>query len=210
MKKILVTTLATLAVSLSTTVFAEGEATATVDVAAGKEIATKVCVACHGADGNSAVPTFPKLAGQHSSYISKQLHDFKTDKRVDPVMTAQAKSLSDTDVANVSAYFETQKIKLGSADAAKIALGESIYRGGNTKTNVTACASCHNPQGKGNAAAKFPALSGQHQTYTKKQLNDFKKEGGRSNDPASIMRNIAMNMSDKEIEAVAEYITAVH
>jgi cytochrome c553 len=208
MKKILVNTLATLAVSLSTTVFAEGEAT--VDVAAGKEIATKVCVACHGADGNSAVPTFPKLAGQHSSYTSKQLHDFKSGARVDPVMTAQAKTLSDVDIANVSAYFASQKIKLGNADAAKIALGESIYRGGNTKTNVTACASCHNPKGEGNAAAKFPALSGQHQTYTKKQLNDFKKEGGRSNDPASIMRNIAMNMSDKEIDAVAEYITAVH
>lgn len=208
MKKILMSTLTTLAVSVSTAVFAEDAVIA--DVAAGKEIATKVCVACHGADGNSAVPTFPKIAGQHSSYTSKQLHDFKTGKRTDPVMTAQAKALSDADITNLSAYFATQKIKLGSADAAKIALGESIYRGGNTKTNVTACAACHSPTATGNAPAKFPALSGQHQTYIKKQLNDFKKENGRSNDPSSIMRDIAANMSDKEIDAVAEYISAVH
>jgi len=208
MKKILMSTLTTLAISVSTAVFAEGEVI--IDVAAGKEIATKVCAACHGADGNSAVPTFPKLAGQHSSYISKQLHDFKTDKRADPIMAAQAKALSDADIINLSAYFTGQKIKLGNADAAKIALGESVYRGGNTKTKVTACAACHSPTGMGNAAAKFPALSGQHQTYIKKQLNDFKKEGGRSNDPSSIMRDIAANMSDKEIDAVAEYITAVH
>ena len=212
MKKILISILATVAVSLSTAVFAQSEAVAVViaDVAAGKAIATKVCAACHGVDGNSAVPTFPKLAGQHSSYMNKQLHDFKTGKRADPIMAAQAKALSDADIVNVSAYYTAQKIKLGSADAAKIALGESIYRGGNTKTNVTACAACHSPTGMGNAAAKFPALSGQHQTYIKKQLNDFRKEGGRSNDPSSIMRDIAVNMSEKEIDAVAEYITAVH
>ena len=208
MKKILMITLASLAVSTSTAVLAESDVVA--DIAAGKEVATKVCAACHGADGNSAIPTFPKLAGQHSSYMNKQLQDFKSGTRNDPVMSAQAKLLSDADIINVSAYFTAQKVKLGSADAAKIALGESIYRGGNTKTNVTACASCHSPTGEGNKAAKFPALSGQHQTYTKKQLNDFKKEGGRTNDPASIMRNIAANMSDKEIDAVAEYITAVH
>lgn len=208
MKKILISTLTTLAISVSTAVSAAGELVA--DVAAGKEIATKVCAACHGADGNSAVPTFPKLAGQHSSYLSKQLHDYKTDKRADPVMVAQAKALSDADIINVSAYFTGQKIKLGSADAAKITLGESIYRGGSSERNVTACAACHSPTGMGNAAAKFPALSGQHQTYIKKQLNDFKKEGGRSNDSSSIMRDIAAKMSDKEIDAVAEYITAVH
>jgi cytochrome c553 len=204
MKKVLMIALTTLAVSASASVLAEGDATA------GKKIATKVCAACHGADGNSAVPTFPKLAGQHSAYITKQLHDFKDGKRSDPVMTAQAKPLSDADIDNLAAYFVGQKVKLGNANADKLALGESIYRGGNTKTAVTACAACHSPTGMGNAAAKFPSLSGQHQSYIKKQLRDFKKEGGRANDPASIMRNIAENMSDKEIDAVAEYITALH
>ena len=210
MKNILMTTLATVALSASASAFSQEAATASADIAAGKAIAAKVCVACHGADGNSAVPTFPKLAGQHAAYTSKQLHDFKAGTRNDPVMTAQVKTLSDADIINLAAYFETQKVKLGSADAAKIELGESIYRGGNSKTRVTACAACHSPTGEGNAAAKFPSLSGQHQTYIKKQLNDFKKEKGRANDPASIMRNIAANMSEKEIDAVAEYISALH
>lgn len=196
--------LATLSVSVSTSVLAEGNA------AAAKEKATTVCAACHGADGNSAVPTFPKLAGQHPEYIKKQLHDLKDGKRNDPVMSVQAKPLTDQEIEDFAAYYSEQKVKLGSADAAKIALGETVYRGGNIKTKVTACAACHGPTGSGNAAANFPSLSGQHTAYIKKQLNDFKKEGGRTNDPSSIMRDIAANMSDKEIDAVAEYITAVH
>ena len=196
--------LATLAVSASVSVLAEGNA------AAAKEKATTVCAACHGADGNSAAPNFPKLAGQHPEYIKKQLHDFKDKKRVDPVMGAQAAPLTDQEIEDLAAYFSEQKVKLGSADAAKIELGESIYRGGNVKTKVTACAACHGPTGAGNAEAKFPSLSGQHAAYVKKQLNDFKKEGGRANDPSGIMRSIVANMSEKEIDAVAEYITAVH
>ena len=204
MKKVFMIALATLSISVSASVFAEG------NTDAAKEKATKVCAACHGADGNSVAPNFPKLAGQHAGYIKKQLHDFKDGKRVDPVMGAQAKLLTDEDIEGLATYFSEQTVKLGSADGEKVALGESIFRGGNLTTKVTACAGCHGPDAKGNAVSNFPSLSGQHPTYVKKQLNDFKKEGGRANDPSGMMRNIAANMSDKEIEAVAEYITAVH
>jgi len=204
MKKVFMIALTTLSIGASSSVFAEGNADAA------KEKVTTVCAACHGVDGNSAAPNFPKLAGQHPGYIKKQLHDFKSGKRVDPVMGAQAKPLTDQEIEDLAAYFSTQTVKLGAANADKVALGESIYRGGNVTKKVTACTACHGPEAKGNVAANFPALSGQHPTYVKKQLADFKKEGGRSNDPSAIMRNIAANMSDKEIEAVAEYITAVH
>ena len=204
MKKVLMIALATLTVSASASVFAEGNADAA------KEKATKVCAACHGADGNSAVPTFPKLAGQGAGYIKKQLHDFKEGRRNDPVMGAQAKLLEDQEIEDLAAYFSSQSVKLGSANADKLALGEAIFRGGNMNTKVTACTACHGPTASGNEAAKFPALSGQHQDYVKKQLHDFKKEGGRANDPNGMMRGIAANMSEKEIEAVAEYIAAVH
>lgn len=205
MKKVFIIALATLSISASTAVLAEG------DAAAAKEKATTVCAACHGADGNSAAPNFPKLAGQHPSYIKKQLHDFKSDRRVDPVMSAQAKPLTDQEIEDLAAYYSEQAVVLGAPNAEKVVLGESVYRGGNVEKKVTACAACHGPTASGNAASSFPSLSGQHSTYVKKQLHDFKKEeGGRANDPSSMMRNIAANMSDKEIDAVAEYITAVH
>lgn len=168
------------------------------------------CAACHGADGNSVNPDWPTLAGQGEAYIMKQLHDFRGDKRVDPLMSAQAKGIkSDADIADLAAYFSSQKTKLGTANKDKVALGKAIYKGGILSTGVAACSACHGPTGLGNFAAKFPKVSGQHAKYIVKQLKAF-KSGSRNNDSGKMMRNIAKNMTDAEMEAVAEYMTGLH
>jgi len=184
-----------------------------VSVAAGNAEAGKaksaVCAGCHGADGNSANPTWPKLAGQHASYIAKQLADFKGKKRSDPLMSSQATGLSEQDMADLSAYFSKQTGSQGAADEKLAAAGAKLYRGGNKKKGIAACISCHGPTGAGNPAAKFPMLSGQHAPYIEKAMNDF-RSGARSNDMNNMMRNIAEKMSDKEIKAVASYISGLH
>ncbi len=178
------------------------------DAAAGKARAA-ACVTCHGADGNSVAPNFPKLAGQHESYLVKQLMDFKSGKRKDATMTAMAATLGDADVANVAAYFASQTTKLGEAAADKVAMGQALYRAGNAANGVAACAGCHGPTGAGNPQAKFPRLSGQHAAYVVKQLKDF-RAGKRSNDPGDMMRGVAAKLSDAEIEAVAQYVQGLH
>jgi len=184
-----------------------------VSVAAGNAEAGKaksaVCAGCHGADGNSANPTWPKLAGQHASYIAKQLADFKGKKRSDPLMSSQATGLSEQDMADLSAYFSKQTGSQGAADEKLAAAGAKLYRGGNKKKGIAACIACHGPTGAGNPAAKFPMLSGQHAPYIEKAMNDF-RSGARSNDMNNMMRNIAEKMSDKEIKAVASYISGLH
>lgn len=204
MKKVLMIALATLAVTSSVSVLAEVKG----DAAAGKQKSAP-CAACHGADGNSAVATYPKIAGQQASYIEKQLQNFKEDKRVNAIMGPQAKPLSEQDMADLAAYFASQTAKPGQGDQAKVALGEAIYKGGNVGSGVAACASCHGPTGKGNAAAKFPQIAGQHAQYIKDQLTAFHK-GERENDAGMMMRNIAENMTEDEIDAVAEYVAGLH
>ncbi len=179
------------------------------DAAKGKAVSA-TCVACHGADGNSVNPDWPKLAGQGEGYLAKQLHDFRSDKRSDPTMAAMAKGIaSDADVRDLAAYYAGQKAKAGTANKEKIAAGEAIYKGGNLATGVAACAACHSPTGSGNDAAKFPGIAGQHAKYTVTQLKAF-KSGKRANDTGKMMRNIAKNMTDAEMDAVAEYISGLH
>ncbi|UOG93125.1 MAG: cytochrome c4 [Candidatus Thiothrix sulfatifontis] len=202
MKKVLMLVLSSLAVSIATSAWAEGG-----NAEAGKT-KSATCVACHGADGNSVNPEWPKLAGQHPSYILKQLMNFKHDERVNALMTPMAKPLSDQDMADLAAYFSSQVKKPGEADKTKVALGEQIYKGGNNATGVAACAACHGPNGAGNPAANFPAINGQHASYIKLQLNNFHKTE-RANDPGKMMRNIAAGMTDAEIEAVAEYMAGL-
>jgi cytochrome c553 len=168
------------------------------------------CAACHGVDGNSMVPTFPKLAGQHASYIAKQLADFKSGDRKDPTMNGMAAPLSEQDMADLGAYFASNTGAIGSAaDAEKAAKGKKIYQAGDSAKGVSACMACHGPSGAGNPGAKFPALSGQHSTYIIKALKDF-RSGTRANDMNKMMRDIAAKMSDSDIEAVAEYIAGLH
>ena len=186
------------------TVLVTGGVQASGDAAAGKT-KSATCAACHAADGNSVNPLWPKLAGQHPSYLKKQVMDFKSGSRKDATMTAMVIPLSDQDAADLAAYFATQKKTLGTAEEAKVALGEKIYRGGNTATGVAACMACHGPAGSGNPAANFPALSGQHAAYTEKTLKDF-RSGARSNDAQKMMQGVVGRMTDEEIASVAQYI----
>lgn len=178
------------------------------DATAGKA-KSAACAGCHGMDGNSVNGMWPKLAGQHEAYLAKQLADFKAGKRVDPTMAGMAAPLSEADMADLAAYFGSQKTKLGSAAEDKVELGQAIYRAGNSASGVPACAACHGPTGTGNAQAKFPRLSGQHTTYVVKALKDF-RSGARANDAGQMMRNIAAKMTDAEIEAVAAYVQGLH
>jgi cytochrome c553 len=177
------------------------------DIEAGKA-KTLVCAACHGADGNSVNPIWPRLAGQHASYIAKQLRDFKTMKRMDPTMQGMAATVQDADIDNIAAYFESQKKASANFDKSLLEMGQSIYRGGITETSVAACMSCHSPSGSGNGPAGFPSLKGQHPEYIVTQLQKF-KDGARANDSGKMMRGVANRMSDKEMKAVAAYIAAM-
>lgn len=179
------------------------------NAAAGEKIVTGVCAACHGIDGNSVITTNPKLAQQHPEYIAKQLANFKSGERKNAVMSGMAASLSPEDMANVAAYFGSQKAKVGSAKTnAAGSLGEKIYRGGIASVGVPACASCHGAAGAG-IPVQFPRLSGQHADYVVTQLKAF-YSGERANDNAKVMRMIAAKMSDAEMAAVADYIQGLH
>ena len=178
------------------------------NVTAGKN-KSMACAGCHGADGNSAMAIWPKLAGQHAGYLAKQLDDFKSGARKDPTMTAMAASLQKQDIDDIAAYYAAQPIKVGTANAALVAAGEKIYRAGNKENGVAACMACHGPAGAGNAAAKFPSLGGQHTDYIAKTLKDF-RNGVRTNDSAKMMQDVAAKLSDADIKAVASYMSGLH
>lgn len=178
------------------------------DPVAGKAKST-TCAACHGPGGNSTLAMYPKLAGQHASYLEKELHDFKSGARKNGIMTAMVAPLTNTDIDNLAAYYSQQTMSIGTTDKALAAEGRKIYRAGNAATGVAACMSCHGPDGAGNPAAKFPRLGGQHAQYVVTQLEAF-KSGARSNDPGKMMRTIASKMTDGEIKAVASYIQGLH
>lgn len=167
-----------------------------------------LCAGCHGVDGNSPNAIWPSLAGQHASYLVKQLENFKSGERADPVMQGMAATLSEKDVRDVAAYFETQKLNPVSFDASLVERGEAIYRGGITETSVAACMGCHSPSGAGNEPARYPSLRGQHSDYLVTQLKKF-RDGSRANDSGEIMRKIAKRMTDSEIMSVAAYITGI-
>ena len=178
------------------------------DATKGKALSA-VCAACHGADGNSVNPDWPKIAGQGEAYLIKQIKEFRSDKRAEATMTPMAKGIaSDEDVLHLAAYYASQKTKSGTANKDKVALGEAIYKGGVMDTGVAACSACHGPTGIGNGPAKYPKISGQHAKYLVTQLKNF-KSGSRSNDVGKIMRNIALKMTDAEMEAVAEYMSGL-
>ena len=168
------------------------------------------CSACHGTDGNSLSDAFPKLAGQHESYLLKQLQEMKAGDRANPTMIGQLDNLSEQDLEDLAAYFASQAPSIGTANPDLVAAGEKVYRAGNLETGVVACTACHSPTGRGNGPAKFPALGGQHAAYIVTQLKAF-RAGERTNDGESqMMRTITFRMNDKEIEAVASYISGLH
>lgn len=175
------------------------------DAAKGATIVNQVCAACHGADGNSAIALYPKLAGQHPEYITKQLKNFKAGERNNPIMAGMVANLSPEDMENLGAYFGSQTPKDGTAKSnGKGSVGEKIYKGGIPGIGVPACASCHGPTGAG-IPVQFPRLAGQHAEYIVAQLKSF-HAGQRANDAAKMMRSIASKLSDDDMAAVADYI----
>jgi cytochrome c553 len=183
-------------------------ASAKADPNKGQPIAGAVCSACHAADGNSIISANPKLAGQHSTYLYRQLVDFAKpaeDKsaRVNSVMAGFAGQLSDADKRNVAAYYAAQKAKPGTArNKETLPLGQRIYRAGIAEKAVPACAGCHSPNGAG-IPIQYPRLGGQHSEYTEAQLKAFRDGTRRNNAP---MMQIAARLSDAEIKAIADYI----
>ena len=176
------------------------------DPAAGEAKFGTVCAACHGQGGNSGTAANPKLSAQHPAYIVKQLQEFKSGKRPNPIMQGFAAQLNDADMKNIAAYLGTQKASPGFAkDKELVSLGEKIYRGGNQSRQLPACAGCHSPNGAG-IPAQYPRLSGQHADYTASQLVGF-RDGIRKNSPQ--MGQIAAKLNDREIRAVSDYIAGL-
>jgi cytochrome c553 len=187
---------------LSANAFSQG------DIEAGRSIAA-VCAGCHGQNGNSTNPVWPKLAGQHAFYIEKELRDFQNKKRLDPTMAPMVAGLTAVDIENIAAYFASLSSTVEAASADKIKLGEKLYKAGKADNGLPACIACHGPNGAGSAPARFPRIGGQHAAYLAKALKDFKSES-RDNDHQAMMRDIAGRMTNKEIEAVASYISGLH
>lgn len=164
------------------------------------------CISCHGAAGNSTIVQNPRLAGQQEAYLVKELNNFKTADRGNPIMSPMAKLLTDDDIKNLAAYLSVQVPKSDAAkNAATLALGKQIYRGGIADKNVPACAACHGPTGAG-IPVQYPRLAGQHQDYTVVELTDF-RAGTRTN--SAPMTAIAARLSDNEIKAVSDYIAGL-
>ena len=168
-----------------------------------------LCASCHGLDGNSELAINPKLAGQNAGYIIKQLMDYKSGVRSNQIMSAMVLNLSEQDMQDISAWYSSQQVTLQGADPKFVELGESLYRAGNKELAVAACSACHSPTGRGNAPAGFPSLGGQHAEYTLQQLKDF-RAGVRQNDESSMMRVVVERLTDRELEALASYVSGLH
>mgnify|MGYP000042847123 FL=1 len=188
---------------------------------AGKQ-ASAVCAACHGADGNSSSPAFPRLAGQNAKYIYKQLMDFKSGARANAIMAQQVANMTPQQMANLAVYFASKKSAVTLADPATVAAGEKLYRGGDGSRGVVPCAGCHGPSGKGNPFAAFPKVGGQHPEYIKAQLQAFRAAGRndltgtkRMNDGAKpgdvgMMQMVASKLSDEDIENLSNFLGGLH
>jgi len=182
------------------------------DAAAGKSKAV-TCGACHGSEGNSVNAAWPNLAGQNANYLVAQMKAFQPGEndapalRSDPLMTNMATSLSDEDIRDLAVYFEGLPAAVNSvADDSTVATAEALYRGGNEESKAAACLACHGPTGRGNPAATYPALNGQHAAYTAKQLHDYASGTRQSDGKTKIMRDIAARLSDDDIKAIASYL----
>lgn len=184
------------------------------DAAKGKEIASTVCIACHGADGNSPTSANPKLAGQHAAYLFKQMRNFKagTDGksvRVNAIMNGMIAPYSEEQMKDLAAHFSSQKQNGGEMkNREALELGKKLFRAGDASKGVPACAACHGPTGSG-LPVQFPRIAGQYAEYTEAQLKAF-RNSERANDPNNMMQMVAVKMTDAEIRAVADYIAGLH
>jgi cytochrome c553 len=200
-----------LRVAASLLVLISVQALAKGDAAAG-QAKSAICAACHGVDGNSMVPNWPKLAGQHEDYLVRQVTLIKSGARMVPEMAGITPGLSEQDILDLSAYFAAQENNGGVADELLVEPGELVYRAGNTETGVPACMACHGPAGEGNPLAGYPALAGQHAVYTAKMLTQYRagENWGEKDALSHVMNGVAAELSDEEIQAVASYIQGLH
>ena len=196
-----------LAASLALPVLAQdAKAPPKIDMAKGQQLSTQVCGACHAADGSRGSPANPIIAGQHPEYLAKQLEEFKSGRRSNPVMKGFASTLSEADMRSVAAFYASKQTKSGTAKNKDLyTLGQKIYRGGIVDKQVPACAGCHSPTGAG-IPSQYPRVGGQHADYTEAQLNGF-RSGQRAN--SAPMAAIAARLSDREIKAVADYMAGL-
>lgn len=193
--------IAVAALSLPFTAAAKG------DPAKGQALAG-ACAACHGIDGNSAVSVNPNLAGQHADYIAKQLAEFKAGTRANAIMAGMAAGLTPENMADLGAYFRTQKFRApGAKNRDLVEQGRKLYRGGDSSRGLPACSACHSPTGAG-MASQYPRIGGQHADYTVAQLKAF-RAGERANDGAAMMRTVAAKLTDTEMSALAEYLAGL-
>ena len=212
MKKTIIILATVLLASFSSSIIAAGDAEA-------GQTKSATCMGCHGLAGNSAIATFPKLAGQGEAYLLKQLQNFKSGERNNAIMAGVASLLSEQDMMDIAAYYSIQTISENSAkgDAETIELGRKIYVGGKMDTQTTACIACHGPKGLGIPTAGFPSLSAQHADYIAVQLKAFRQysineqtgsvDVSRTNE---MMVNVAKGLTTVEIEALAQYIAGLH
>ncbi|MEZ8500648.1 cytochrome c [Vibrio splendidus] len=177
---------------------------------------SQTCVACHGADGNSLITQYPKLAGQHEKYLEKQLKELKLGMtsggkqgRNEPVMGAMAMSLSEEDMADLAAYYASLPISSNSTPENVVDEGKVLYTAGNAERGVTACIACHGPRGNGTQLSGFPKISGQHADYIKAQLEKF-RDGSRNNDMNAMMRDVAKKLTDADIDTLSKYVGGLH
>ncbi|WP_434357533.1 cytochrome c4 [Parasalinivibrio latis] len=201
--------------ALIMTLLASSSVMAQGDVEAGKAKAA-TCAACHGADGNSALAQYPKIAGQHPRYLEKQLIEFKLGQssggkqgRYDPVMSGMAAPLSEVDMADLSAYFASLEMSQGTTPENSLDVGKQLYLAGDAERGITACVACHGPRGNGTPSSGFPKISGQHAEYTQIQLTKF-RDGQRNNDLNGMMGSVAAKLSDAEITALSQYLGGLH
>ena len=195
--------LSMMALAIAATSFSTPVAAGTAEAGQAKSV---TCSACHGMDGNSLNPEWPSLAGQHEAYIVKSLQSFKSGARQNVLMSSMALPLTDEDMSDLAAYFAAQKPTGGVADPELVSAGERLYRGGNKETGVPACLACHGPTGRGNPAAGWPSIAGQHATYSAGQLVAYRGKQRATDGDTQMMRNVAATLTDDEIKAVASYI----
>jgi cytochrome c553 len=181
------------------------------------------CSACHGMDGNSSDPQYPKLAGQHERFIARQLALFKTGERANPIMMGFAAPLSPQDMRDIGAHFAQQKSLPGTADETLVAegpnqglkfyqVGERLWRGGDAERGIPACMACHGPDGRGNPGPAYPAIAGQHAGYTVQQLTAFRAgtSYGSGENANLVMAGVSKDLTDEEIQALASYVQGLH
>ena len=186
---------------LSTTAHAQGA-----DLARAEDIVQGQCFICHGAEGESSSPVFPRLAGQNAAYVARQLADYKSGKRVSSAMQPMVRDLNAADFKALGAWFASRKPQAHAVEDAELAqVGRYIFQRGNPYSGVAACAACHGPQGLGTEA--LPRLAGQHALYTENQLKAFNKRQ-RTNDNA-VMHLIASRLTEFEMKAVSSYISGL-